>query len=238
MSPYEFKETAHRKLTVSSLSDNSTYAFEVAASTNVGVGVYSKRCEILIVSRSIHIFLHYFVRVMLIELILFSLGRTEEETWIGVLIALLVLVVLATFLILVRYRQTHITGRLKFDGMDLSYFAVTRSNPLYPQLEKIKREYPDYEIDRRNIKHVKELGEGNFGAVFLAFASGLIEDDIEMKVAVKSLKEGGVAEVSEAFFDEMEIMMKFQHENIVRLLGVCTDQEPFYLVTEFMEQVT
>lgn len=135
------------------------------------------------------------------------------------------------------YRHSHLSDQLKIQAMELDYFAVSRFNPLYPQLNKIKRDYPDYEIDRQKIRHIRALGEGNFGDVFLAMASGIIEDDIEMSVAVKSLKKGGTAEVSDAFFEEMEIMMKYQHENIVRLLGVCTDKEPFYLITEFMEQV-
>ena len=122
--------------------------------------------------------------------------------------------------------------------MELNYFTVIRSNPLYPQLDKIRREYPDYEIDREKIRRIRGLGEGNFGEVFLALASGIIENDIEMKVAVKSLKNGATKEMNEVFFEEMEIMMRYQHENIVRLLGVCTDKDPLYLVTEFMEQAS
>ena len=38
----------------------------------------------------------------------------------------------------------------------------------------------------------------------------------------------------EAFLQEAEIMKKFSHPHLVAMYAVCTDKEPFYIITEFM----
>ena len=37
------------------------------------------------------------------------------------------------------------------------------------------------------------------------------------------------------FLREANVMKKLQHKNLVQLLGVCTREAPFYIITEFME---
>jgi len=39
----------------------------------------------------------------------------------------------------------------------------------------------------------------------------------------------------EAFLDEAKIMHKLRHRKLVQLMGVCTEKEPVYIITEFME---
>ena len=53
-------------------------------------------------------------------------------------------------------------------------------------------------------------------------------------MAVKTLKEGSSVEEKIDFLSEAEMMKRFDHKNIVKLLGVCTRQEPVYTVMEFM----
>jgi Protein tyrosine kinase. len=36
------------------------------------------------------------------------------------------------------------------------------------------------------------------------------------------------------FLSEAEVMKRFEHNNIVKLLGVCTKNEPVYTIMEFM----
>ena len=38
----------------------------------------------------------------------------------------------------------------------------------------------------------------------------------------------------EAFLQEAEIMKKFSHPHLVAMYAVCRDQEPFYIITEYM----
>ena len=38
------------------------------------------------------------------------------------------------------------------------------------------------------------------------------------------------------FLEEAAIMKEMRHPNLVQLLGVCTREPPFYIVTEFMSR--
>lgn len=38
------------------------------------------------------------------------------------------------------------------------------------------------------------------------------------------------------FLEEAAIMKEMKHRNLVQLLGVCTREPPFYIITEFMSK--
>ena len=57
---------------------------------------------------------------------------------------------------------------------------------------------------------------------------------IQVAVAVKTLKLGSTVDEKIDFLSEAEMMKRFDHKNIVKLLGVCTRNEPVYTVMEFM----
>ena len=62
----------------------------------------------------------------------------------------------------------------------------------------------------------------------------VMQNDIQVAVAVKTLKVGSTVEEKIDFLSEAEMMKRFEHKNIVKLLGVCTRNEPVYTVMEFM----
>ena len=51
-------------------------------------------------------------------------------------------------------------------------------------------------------------------------------------MAIKMLKQG-VAE-KERFLEEAAVMKQLRHPKLIRLYAVCTEEEPLYIVTEFM----
>lgn len=51
---------------------------------------------------------------------------------------------------------------------------------------------------------------------------------------MKTLKLGSTTEVKLDFLSEAEVMKRLDHQNIVKLLGVCTKNEPVYTIMEFM----
>ena len=53
-------------------------------------------------------------------------------------------------------------------------------------------------------------------------------------MAVKTLKLNSTMEEKRDFLSEAEVMKRFEHTNIVQLLGVCTLSEPLLTVMEFM----
>ena len=74
----------------------------------------------------------------------------------------------------------------------------------------------------------KPLGKGNFGDVY----SGTVRDS-GRRVAVKTCRSEHIP-AAQQFLAEAEILKQYDHPNIVRLLGVCTDKEPVYIVMELM----
>ncbi|XP_041047536.1 tyrosine-protein kinase Tec isoform X2 [Carcharodon carcharias] len=84
-----------------------------------------------------------------------------------------------------------------------------------------------WEINPSDLTFMKELGSGQFGVVRLG------KWRAQHKVAIKAIREGAMYE--EDFIEEAKIMMKLSHPKLVQLYGVCTQQKPIYIVTEFME---
>ena len=95
--------------------------------------------------------------------------------------------------------------------------------------------YDEFQFSKERLKMEDELGEGQFGKVYFAWAKGIVKGEEQTRVAVKTMKQGSSQETAEDFRKEMEIMMDFDHPNIVRLLGICTRDEPLYLITELMK---
>lgn len=82
------------------------------------------------------------------------------------------------------------------------------------------------ELERSEIKLIKKIGTGCFGEVYYGCYKG------EVNVAIKTLKQGTMS--PQAFLDEAVIMRKCRHSNLVPLYGVCSQEEPLLIVTEFM----
>ncbi|XP_063101549.1 tyrosine-protein kinase Fer isoform X4 [Cavia porcellus] len=72
------------------------------------------------------------------------------------------------------------------------------------------------------------LGKGNFGEVY----KGTLKD--KTAVAVKTCKEGLPQELKIKFLQEAKILKQYDHPNIVKLIGVCTQRQPVYIVMELV----
>uniref|UniRef100_A0A3B5LH85 Tyrosine-protein kinase n=1 Tax=Xiphophorus couchianus TaxID=32473 RepID=A0A3B5LH85_9TELE len=88
--------------------------------------------------------------------------------------------------------------------------------------------YEMWEIKPSELTFMKELGSGQYGQVRLGMWRS------QHKVAIKTIKEGAMYE--EDFIEEAKLMMKLSHPKLVQLYGVCSQQRPIYIVTEFMQQ--
>ena len=93
----------------------------------------------------------------------------------------------------------------------------------------------DRQMEKANIKYIRQIGQGNFGVVFQGKIVNLLKDEEETVVAVKTLKDD-CQEALEDFAREAKIMLQFDHPNIIKLYGVCTEELPYYLVFEYMDQ--
>ena len=90
----------------------------------------------------------------------------------------------------------------------------------------------EWEMARDRVVINRKLGEGAFGMVYGGEA--FFDDRGWAAVAVKTLKTGSTVEEKIDFLSEADMMKRFEHRNIVKLLGVCTRNEPVYTVMEFM----
>ncbi len=89
-----------------------------------------------------------------------------------------------------------------------------------------------WEVPKERVVINRRLGEGAFGTVYGGEAQ--INDQAWTAVAVKTLKMGSTIEDRLDFLSEAESMKRFDHKNIVKLLGVCLQTEPIYTIMEYM----
>ncbi|XP_017077953.1 ALK tyrosine kinase receptor [Drosophila eugracilis] len=90
------------------------------------------------------------------------------------------------------------------------------------------------QVARDSLQLVNALGKGAFGEVYMALYRHRDGDAVEMGVAVKTLREDPKREKEEDFLKEAAIMAKFNHPNMVHLIGVCFDRQPYYIVLELL----
>ena len=152
---------------------------------------------------------------------------------ICVVIAGCVIIVVIAFL---GYR--HYRYRKRFANYKYPVFDPNRlpENPLFgkdvnrsynPKLQYL--EYP-----RNDIMYIRDIGEGAFGRVFQATTPHLIREEEKTVVAIKMLKKDAERDVCDYFNREAEIISRFNHPNIVQLLGICFVGKPLCLILEYM----
>ncbi|XP_049826902.1 tyrosine-protein kinase Abl isoform X11 [Schistocerca gregaria] len=98
-----------------------------------------------------------------------------------------------------------------------------------PTVFALSPEPDEWEINRTDIVMRHKLGGGQYGDVYEA-----VWKRYNVTVAVKTLKEDTMA--LKDFLEEAAIMKEMKHPNLVQLLGVCTREPPFYIITEFMSK--
>ncbi|XP_072759722.1 proto-oncogene tyrosine-protein kinase ROS-like isoform X2 [Anoplolepis gracilipes] len=109
-------------------------------------------------------------------------------------------------------------------------------NTLYnPMLQYNSDEYTLIKIKREQITLTKLLGSGAFGMVFQGNVKNLENPGMEMPAAIKMLREDASLQEKKKFLQEARLMNRFQHEHVLRLLGVCLDKDSPLLVLELME---
>lgn len=90
------------------------------------------------------------------------------------------------------------------------------------------------QFPRADLLTITTLGKGEFGEVLLAKAKNIEEGEEETVVLVKSLQSRD-EQVQLDFRREAEMFSKLSHGNVVRLLGLCKEAEPHYMILEYYD---
>ncbi|XP_020589357.1 receptor-like serine/threonine-protein kinase SD1-8 [Phalaenopsis equestris] len=131
-------------------------------------------------------------------------------------------------------RMMNITGYWRNKPRQLSFDAVITEH--LSDNEDSRRKNTDLPlfnfetilISTGNFSTANKIGEGGFGIVY----KGKLEDGQE--IAVKRLSKGSLQGTTE-FKNEVMLIVKLQHINLVRLLGCCIQGEEKMLVYEYLQ---
>ncbi|XP_041351989.1 inactive tyrosine-protein kinase 7-like isoform X2 [Gigantopelta aegis] len=91
-----------------------------------------------------------------------------------------------------------------------------------------------FQFPRQDLHTLAIIGKCQYGDVFLAKARSIRPTELETLVVVKSL----LSKEENIFFNfrqEMEMYSKLDHVNIVKLLGMCREMDPQFLITEYCD---
>lgn len=112
-------------------------------------------------------------------------------------------------------------------------------NPIYDVQMPTEEELSSLQkIKRSQIVLTRLIGSGAFGEVYEGRATGVIDSDpnkLTLKVAVKTLRKGVTEQSKADFLKEAALMANFKHENILRIIGICLDNDPNFIIMELME---
>jgi len=118
--------------------------------------------------------------------------------------------------------------KMSMGSLSAGLSEVEEAPPPPPPARKV------WEFDRSKLSELRQIGEGNFGVVYLAKAEGLIPGEAVTEVAIKTLATEDEAAEQE-FMSEVKVMKAVSKcGSIVQLLAVCTDKAPKYMIMEFM----
>nr|AJP61150.1 SRKp [Arabidopsis halleri] len=172
----------------------------------------------------------------------------DERNQRGKIIGLTVgvsLMVLLSFIIFCLWKRKQMLARatatptvLQERNQDLLMIGVVISSRRHLSEENITEdlELPSMELKAvvmatENFSDCNKLGQGGFGIVY----KGRLLDGQE--IAVKRLSETSDQGVHE-FKNELRLIARLQHINLVRLLGCCVDEGEKMLIYEYMENLS
>ncbi|XP_017372513.1 insulin-like growth factor 1 receptor [Cebus imitator] len=157
-------------------------------------------------------------------------AKTGYENFIHLIIALPVAVLLIVgglVIMLYVFHRKRSNSRL---GNGVLYASV---NPEYFSAADVY--IPDeWEVAREKITMSRELGQGSFGMVYEGVAKGVVKDEPETRVAIKTVNEAASMRERIEFLNEASVMKEFNCHHVVRLLGVVSQGQPTLVIMELM----
>uniref|UniRef100_A0A8C2XHK6 Protein tyrosine kinase 7 (inactive) n=1 Tax=Cyclopterus lumpus TaxID=8103 RepID=A0A8C2XHK6_CYCLU len=123
----------------------------------------------------------------------------------------------------------HTTAEIQEEVALTNMGTVATTEKRHSHVNNDKLHFP-----RANLQTITTLGKGEFGEVLLCKAKGLEDSEEETVVLVKSLQARD-EQLQLDFRREAEMFAKLSHPNVVRLLGLCREAEPHYMILEYYD---
>ncbi|XP_044740793.1 insulin-like receptor isoform X2 [Chrysoperla carnea] len=92
----------------------------------------------------------------------------------------------------------------------------------------------DWEVPRKKIELLRELGQGSFGMVYEGVAHDVVKGVSQMRCAIKTVNEHATDRERIEFLNEASVMKAFDTAHVVRLLGVVSQGQPTLVIMELM----
>ncbi|XP_011648405.1 insulin-like peptide receptor isoform X2 [Pogonomyrmex barbatus] len=108
---------------------------------------------------------------------------------------------------------------------------IATVNPEYVSTSYVPDEW---EVPRKKIQLLRELGNGSFGMVYEGLAKDVVKGKPEVRCAVKTVNENATDRERIEFLNEASVMKAFNTHHVVRLLGVVSQGQPTLVVMELM----
>ncbi|XP_012217658.1 tyrosine-protein kinase-like otk [Linepithema humile] len=119
------------------------------------------------------------------------------------------------------------------DSHNKSDGADTAQSQSSNQSKKSKSNYDKLAVSRNNLKELKPLGRGEFGEIYSTKFQ--TDGDKESTVMVKSLTSTKDEAALLEFKRHLDLLHKLDHENVVKLIGICREEEPDYMILEYTD---
>ncbi|XP_048141674.1 G-type lectin S-receptor-like serine/threonine-protein kinase SD1-13 [Rhodamnia argentea] len=168
------------------------------------------------------------------QLLMSSIGYAGEKRDMRAIIATAVILGTIVFIVLCFYwskLKTQRAARRRTEGE--ASLAVSGENMLGEKLGKANvQELVLYKLEElatatSNFSDTSKLAQGGFGPVY----KGRLSNGKE--IAVKRLSKTS-AQGFQEFMNEMEVICKVQHQNLVKILGYCVEGDENIIIYEFM----
>ncbi|XP_062615654.1 proto-oncogene tyrosine-protein kinase receptor Ret-like [Saccostrea cucullata] len=136
----------------------------------------------------------------------------------------------------------HVGSTVSISGVPSEYHEDYRIPHTSPQWSP--KRSPDYstagedhkwEFPRDKLILDETVGEGEFGRVVKAKAYGMDGREDYKCVAVKMLKNCDSSGELQDLLSEYNLLKDIDHPNVIKLLGACTRNGPFYVIVEYCE---
>ncbi|XP_027927153.1 G-type lectin S-receptor-like serine/threonine-protein kinase CES101 [Vigna unguiculata] len=177
--------------------------------------------------------------ILLMSLFLSNVAN-KRKSWTGSVIGGALLILVSSFVFYLLWRKRRIAEeRLKQKKILFEIEGITNPSSLldnrrskFSKIETTNHgmrvfSFESIELATDNFSSANKLGEGGFGPVY----KGKLIDGLE--IAIKRLSRSSTQGLAE-FKNEVKLIAKFNHTNLVKLYGFCIEKEERMLIYEYM----